>query len=291
MGLFGLFASMVGLGAMAKDGISNNIHEQKSFERAKAEGRSWYSGTGAKIYSMETGKECIMSFENGHTMLRDLKTNQLIEDMTLTDNLKRETEQKKESLTNGCVFYRKAEWDVKGYECNVWVSDKIPGYFHRAKYNDGRIMFHQGNLCDAHWANRKVKEVNQRGISQNERKDYYPDGVLKTLEESTRRNNAERIEKAKSKGLAFYSPLEIVERDGKRVASDWLVNYRSVDDNSVFIYNYQNQYYVKAIETVTEKEIRLPHHKEVERIEKVTTYVEDPNGIRYNADGTEWVED
>ena len=54
MGLFGLFTSIVGLGAMVKDRISDDIHTQKNFMQAKANGFPTYFGSGCKEYYTKT---------------------------------------------------------------------------------------------------------------------------------------------------------------------------------------------------------------------------------------------
>lgn len=172
MGLFGLFASIVGLGAMTKDKIDNNIFTQQSYNKAKAIGKRWYSGYGSKMYHTETGEECHMSFRDGHALLINSGTHQIIEDLTLLDNKEREKFEK-QNCSDDCVFYRKCDWDIgNGLHCNIWVSDVISGYFYKSTV--GKTMFYKGELVDCKWNNKPTKKVK---YCYTDDTAYYPNGT------------------------------------------------------------------------------------------------------------------
>ena len=76
MGLFGFFATMVGLGAMAKDGIERSVSSSNAYNKAIANKDDWYfTGNGAQMKSTKTGRECYTEkdYKTGHWLVKDLK--------------------------------------------------------------------------------------------------------------------------------------------------------------------------------------------------------------------------
>ena len=278
MGLFGLFATMFGLGAMMKDAISDQIATDKSYNKAVETGSATYFGNGAKLYSTETGRRCRKEYVNRRTLIYDLKTNRLIEDSTLKANLEKER-QGKAKVTQDCVFYKKFEWDVPGHSCNIWVSDVVPGYFERIVGRNGnQDMFVKGKLEDVitgYW--KGCKHVNFIGPIKT-MEWYYPDGALRTKEEINRRDNIKWKQQAIEAGDRFYGCIDNV----------YGIVARDVKTDELYVHNQKDDYYIKANPAMVKEEIRKPHHEEVEI---VTKYVleEDPHGMRWNKDGTKWV--
>lgn len=286
MGLFGLFVSIVGLGAMAKDGVSRSIHESKARDRAERDGKSFYlTGNGSKINSIETGKQCSISYENGHCILTDTKTGKFIEDVTLKENRQKENDERR-TLPSYCVFYRKHDWDYASHHHNIWVSDKIPGFF---RFNGigsdikPDSTFNQGELVDG--TGSRVKEVDTYRFFVNNGKKviYYANGEPFNAETNTRRENERSKKEAISKGNRFYN---FVYRNDK---SELLRSeYRDVDTDETYIHISNGDYYTKGYwkEVITEKTI--PHHKEKEIIRELCLF-ECLDNSRFNLDGTEWV--
>ena len=278
MGLFGLFAMAFGLGAMTKDAVSNSISTQKSYERAKANGESYYYGSGSSIYSVKTGKRCKKDFVNGRTLLRDFYTNELIEDLTATKNTEKERMLKAETK-DGCVFYRSCKWDTPSHSCQVWVSDLVPGYFRMDEYKtNGKCekQFSKGDL-----------EISRNGIARVS--TYYPpiiyysDGKMKTKDEENRRLNLYRKEMAIQNGDKFYLFENDIysPRRGRKY-------YKDTKTDELYVYNIVDEYYIKAKPIEETKEITKPHHKKVETVTELV--LEEISGEqKWNLDGTEWI--
>ena len=130
MGLFGLFASMVGLGAMAKDSISEAIETEKSYQKAKETGAITYYGAGSKQYDTRTGRQISMvtDYATGHSMMVDTRTRECLGDYTLLNNRKKYEEEKR-SIPKECVFRRIPDYDCNFRKGNIWVTDKMPGQY------------------------------------------------------------------------------------------------------------------------------------------------------------------
>lgn len=176
MSLFGLINMVFGLGALTKEGVSEAFERGQKAEKAYQNGKSYYY-VGSKTYSMKTGKRARVCYEHGRTYLRDLYTREIIEDITYTDNMKREAEEKRASLASGCVFYRKAEWDIRGYRCDIWASDVIPGYFYKVhNYDTKQDKFYS---CGIEEGKRNGNIVIKRElVSSMPLTVYSPDGTL-----------------------------------------------------------------------------------------------------------------
>jgi len=302
MGLFGLFATMIGLGAMAKDGISSSRAGSQSYERAKANGTPYYfTGDGAKIKSMKTGQPChvVHDTTTKHTLVVDSKTGNVIEDMTLTKNRKTEEQEKRQSPSR-CVFYRKCEWDTINHKCNVWVSDRISGYFYHmpscyknccSSKVDEYSLFYKGELRDP-IASHGEKEV--RATSYVNMEVYFADGTRYSDEEMDKRQLVWLKQLNKEKGYKFYP----VDRDARvssnkrmqhaTIAQNFFIYdlYRDVDTDDVYVANKTEKYLVKAIRQEITVNVAQPHHQPIYQTR--TKYIEDPNGERFNADGTKW---
>lgn len=162
MGLFGLFASMVGLGAMAKDGIGRSIYEANQYEKAVRNGRScYYVGNGSKTYATATRRQCseITDYNNTyHRWLIDTKTKQKIVDLTEEQNIKRTEEKRREAEAKGSKFYRTAMFDCTPHWWSpVYVNDSMPGkYFHQTYDNiRGCTVYYEGRLVDGGFGSKR----------------------------------------------------------------------------------------------------------------------------------------
>ncbi len=178
MGFFGLFVSMIGLGAMAKDAISNSIFESDSYQRAVKDGYSWYfTGNGSQMKSVKTGRLCTedIDYKTGRRWLVDLKTGEKIEDITAEVNKERELKIKQETYARGVKFYRTTRFDCPPrYHCDIYVNDDMPGrYFSlvRSIHDDDRYV--EGKLVDCGYPHGKKKvEIDLKNLVH-----YKPDGT------------------------------------------------------------------------------------------------------------------
>lgn len=279
MGLFGFFATTFGLGAMMKDGISRSLEDSRNYEKAKKRGDSTYIAGGHTI-SVKTGQRCITSIStDGHVYIKDLK-GKIIEDETAKRNKRNQYIEKEKSRKKGWVFYRKTCWDanVNG-ECNVWVSDTIPGYFYFVHdVKESQCKVYRGTLQNAFCARYKcMKEVNFIGYKPKE--VYYMDGTPVTKEENARRCNIERREEAIEKGKRFYSLY------------DDCFHYGDTQSDDIYESRYVGygkdayEYLVKVIKKY--KEVPIPHH---EGTKTVAYYEEVPDSERWNLDGTKYID-
>ena len=132
MGLFGFVVSVIGLGAVTKDAISDSIYTSKNYREAITNGKPYYSGSGSKMYATKTGKRCSYDYDysKNHNVLTDLKTGEVVEDLTALDNNKKTLNAKRDIHGTGCVFYRTYEFDDQKHRShNIYKSTKMDGYF------------------------------------------------------------------------------------------------------------------------------------------------------------------
>ena len=182
MGLFGLFASMVGLGAMAKDGIDRSITESRQYEKAVRNGRScYYVGNGSKTYATATRRQCseVTDYNDTyHRWLIDTKTREKITDLTEELNIKRTEEKRREAAAKGSKFYRTAMFDCTPHWWSpVYVNDSMPGKYFDQVYDKrhGCNMYYEGELVDGgfgHKSNQRKEVKWKYGC-----KKYLPDGT------------------------------------------------------------------------------------------------------------------
>lgn len=182
MGFFGFFATMVGLGAMTKDAISDSIDDVRSRERATENGRDYYLVNGYKMRSTKTGRDCTerMNYETGHMCLYDLRTGEIVADITKSINKEKTEKNKRESKAQGRAFYRTCEFDLPcGKTSDVWVNDNMPGkYFTNIRlrnYEDfGKEVFKEGELVDYIIGSDRRKKVKKYSNTPY----YNPDGTI-----------------------------------------------------------------------------------------------------------------
>lgn len=243
MGLFGLFATAFGLGAITKDAISDSFDDDRQYEIAKKENRPWYTINGYKTMSTKTRRPALISYENGHCKIVDLKTNTVIEDVTKTDNINRELDEKADTQKMGWAFYRKCDWDVRGYKCNIWVSDRICGYFKKQVCGD-RTWFELGTLRDCKWNSFDTKEVY---VNYENKKEFNVDGTpIVHLKKEERVKNRE-IERARKESFAFYRNIPDFGRNVKTPIG--YTAWFSIENDAPYLFNFSSEYFQKAVVT------------------------------------------
>lgn len=274
MGLFGLFATMFGLGAMMKDGISLSLEDSRNYEKAKKRGDSTYIAGGHTI-SVKTGQRCITSIStDGHIYIKDLK-GKIIEDETAERNKRNQYEEKEKAREKGWVFYRCTTWDQNLKKCNIWISDVYPGYYY-LYYNskDYLCTVQKGELEQQSYGKREMY-VNSIGNKEC----YYLDGTPSTKEEDYRRENIRLREEAIKKGKRFYSLFDDYRHYGDTQSDDiYESRYVGSGKNAY-------EYIVKVIKKY--KEVPIPHH---EGTKTVAYYEEVPDSERWNLDGTKYID-
>lgn len=187
MSLFGLFHTIFGLGALGVNAIDESINDTRSRERAKKLDRDTYLVNGYRLRSTKTGRDAV--YDRGitkydHTYIRDRKTGQIIEDVTLKDNAKNQIKEKDKAKKQGRVFYRTTKFDTSIHHTSpVYVSDTIPGYFKpECMIVNGRHenIFSEGRLVEASkgYSYTHVVEVPfwEEGL-----KSYFDDGSIYTI--------------------------------------------------------------------------------------------------------------
>jgi len=156
MGLWGLFTAIVGVGAIAKQSIEEEVENTNRYYNAKAKGDPIYYGMYGKTFSSRTGKQCYLKEDpvTRHQWVIDLRTKQRIEDYTAYQNSVKTERNRNEAHSRGEKFYRTAEFDRQPlWWSDVYVNDDMPGrYFDR--YGD---HFIEGEL-----RNVSTLETNQR---------------------------------------------------------------------------------------------------------------------------------
>lgn len=184
MSWFGLFHMVFGLGAIAKDSIQESIADTQQREAAERRGADVYYVNGYKCRSTKTGRDAYVDSgltKYDHTYIRDRKTRQIIEDVTVRDNARNQKEEKQKAKENGSIFYRTTEFDTsKIYKSGVYVSDKIPGYFRREqKEINNRFVwiFTQGELELAPESYKCIYIVRTK-FWEDGQKTYFEDGSV-----------------------------------------------------------------------------------------------------------------
>ena len=276
MGLWGLFATLFGVGVITKDRISDAIDDSKSRDRAERNGDSIYLVNGYSERYTKTGQKCTKEYApNGHIYVNDLASGSRLEDLTETKNNAKQYDEMQKSRSKGWIFYRKTDWDTHvGPECNVWVSDKFPGYY-RYYFNakDYNCYVVEGELRDKISGRKGTKEV----WPIKGGKSYYMDGTPRTDDEMKNRSNREARELAIKQGKRFY-----------QLSGD-VRYYGDVYSDKVFMTCFTDfsryRYLQEAIKKTEER--RIPHHEKTIIVEY---YELVPGGERWNLDGTKFVD-
>lgn len=286
MGLFGLFATLFGLGAMAKDGISDMIDDADKYQKASNAGCPWYTVNGYRTRSTQTGRDAYRTtdFNTQHVWLVDKATNRRIEDLTLYYRRQTTEKNRREAHSQGKKFYRTAEFDMNGSQsCTVYVNDDMPGKYFYQESNGyeygGGFQYQEGELVSKpKTLNPDCKEVR---LDYANRVWYYEDGTLVTPESKMERYNRTSKQLSTKCGNKYYQCM------GNPI-NDSVLNryYRDIETDEPIYYDYKMQYYTKG--ELTEEEIRIrSHHAETTKVYNIR---EVPGYPRYNLDGSEWLE-
>lgn len=184
MSWFGLFHMAFGLGAVAKDAIQESIADTQQREAAERRGADVYYVNGYKCRSTKTGRDAYVDSgltKYDHTYIRDRKTRQIIEDVTVRDNARNQEEEKRKAKESGSIFYRTTEFDTsKTYKSGVYVSDKISGYFRREQEeidNHFVWIFTPGELELAPKSYKCLYIVRTKFLEDGQ-KSYFEDGSV-----------------------------------------------------------------------------------------------------------------
>lgn len=222
MGLFGIFATTIGLGAMAKTAISDSIATEKSYNRAIANGNLTYTSFGSKVRtcSTKTGKPCRMVWGTERTYLVDSKTGEVIEDVTTLRNNKNTEKARNEARANGCVFYRACDLDTDRKQSDAYKCEIMDGYFCKISGHtaDDRVdVYIKGELKD--WDGKKTVNIN--GSRKSDK--YFSDGEPYSLTGRNKRQSEHQRNVAKKchyKVYDYYDETLIFDH-----------GYRGTEDN------------------------------------------------------------
>ena len=240
MGLFGLFVSLIGLGAVTKDAISDDIYKSKNKERAKKNGDLYYSGSGSKIYSTKTGRRASIDYSGKHTILRDLHTGEALEDLTVIKQKELTDKAREEARYKNSVFYLDYTYEREkyaGHRTDVFVSSKYPGFFAKrdavCSGSDIKIPVYEGG---------KLEKFSYYRVIIDRRKPvetYFEDGTPYSDEEMVKRVNVESGIRAVLSGCAFY---KCVPYKNDIIIRPYYYKYRGPKELHEKIFDYNSRY-------------------------------------------------
>lgn len=287
MGLFGLFATMFGLGAMTKDGIERGISSSNAYNKAISNKDDWYfTGNGSEMRSVKTGRKCYIQrdIKTGHVLLKDLDTDKLIVDQT-AEKVKKEEAEKRSKLPNQCVFYHMPE-----ERPNVYISDRLPGYYKHSNPDDRFDGVNENSLFFKANLTKSINRKYQHDIWEcRPLEAYLMDGTKWTIDRAIKQENENRYNNAIKKGDKFWQKVV----DGNfafchLAAVKTEPYYRSVDTDEYYIYNWRKEYFIKAKKDTVKENIAQPHHEPEYVFKEV--WVEDDSCPKLNLDGSKWYE-
>lgn len=299
MGLFGLFATLFGLGAMAKDGIEDYFISESSKEKALREGNLEYYSNGKfqKVYAPKgTLTKEIKDPVSGHIYDTNYRTGERLIDLTEYYNNKTIQKEKMKCFVEGKAFYRTPIFDTPkgmnkkalcGSEMSpVYVSDKIPGYFDRRYINLDRcnVQFYvyvKGELIP-YFSDEKKKEVkapilNSKNIDSVEA--YFEDGTRATKREFAKRTNESYKQRLINNKERYDVPYIFYEA---RDEETYEKIYKSLnDDNKIYIMKYygSREYYIEAKIESYESRNGICYH--IVPVENAIVYKEDGTVSNY----------
>lgn len=313
MGLFGFFASMFGLGGMAKNYIDDTMKTFDSQEKAYENNDPYYfsgTGVGSKRISTDTGRECDVMVVNGHQVVYDKRTYQTIRDLTKEENDRKTREFKREDTKDGCKFYRTAEHNMRfWHNDNVYANDDMPGRYFIKKNNDNKLdigkeyvgeYFSEVEVeyyCPNNNERNKRFRLNQIEYRNSDGKitgwddtKYLANGEVLTEEKENEIVKQQAKEHAIKEGKVFYEYKNFEHKDIK-VAT---VIKRVDEDNDTLYYHHRNfsadeDYYTPA--ALKSREVLVAPHRSTET--KIVYYlVPDPErkSEKYWPDGTKWID-
>lgn len=292
MGLFGLFVSMVGLGAMAKDAISDSIHENMNYEDAKRRGDPYYFSNGGRIKSTQTGDYVYRRNDNitGEQWLVDAKTGKKITNLTDINRRKANRRASTEAIINDKIFYRVHDYDIYNNGQNVARAEvykclTMDGYFKRMEHcipGEYCVYYVKGELGDdpvrtyTKSINSKHVTVPIKGvITTRDSEKYFEDGTPYTEDELKRRNLEKERKRAKRLGKCFYR-VEYPDR------------FRHVETDIPYVYNKEERSYCQAQILERSYEVRVPHHEKTVTKKEIYWKIL-PDEEKLNEDGTRWI--
>lgn len=220
MGLFGFVVSMIGLGAMTKDAVSDSIFTSKNYNKAKENGDPYYSGAGSDIFSTETGEKCRYeyNFSTNHNVLVNAKTGDEVLDLTALKNQRKTVCKKNDLKGSGCVFYKTYEFDDNKHRYhNIYKCTMMPGYFTKTTFNNVDKYTKCNVVHDDFWG---YKTENIDGC------EYFEDGTGYTREKSEeRRDEYKKAREIRRGKIIFPYKDEYVEGFKDLNTGELYVNY------------------------------------------------------------------
>lgn len=294
MGLFGLFATLFGLGAMAKDSVENYFISESEKEKAIREGKLEYYSNGKfeKVYAPKgTLTKEVKDPATGHIYDTNYKTGERLIDLTEYHNNRIIQKERTQCSLNGTFFYRTPVFDAPkgmhtramtgGETSPVYVSDKIPGYFEKRNMNiEGSWpsfnIYVKGNLVP-YFGDAKRKEVKGPNINKDNAdtvEAYFEDGTRISKREFARRVD-EFFKQRLIDDRTRYSTNSVFYK-GRDEETYEMIN-KSLNDDRIYkaVSCGRNKYYVEAKIELGEKYGR-PHY-----------YLVPIDGaVIYNEDGT-----
>ena len=274
MGLFGLLATAIGLGAMASDSIKDSVSYDKEYAKAVKEGKDTFAVRGYKVYSTKTGNPCTsVCGSDNHIYYKDLKTGQIIEDATAKGFAEKTEKCKKESEKKGWKFYKTYEFcDRINNISDIWINDEMPGkYFKNYSTGSGWICgFKILNIEYFVEVELKTYKTTKEPGNRKNKLEYYPDGTIRTGKEDTRMRTQYTYEQAIEKGWKFFYDFDEYVP----------INIKTFKP---YYYNAKYGYYVRAIADEFDWGEKEDGTRWIKRF-----YKEDPTGNKYNVDGTRW---
>ena len=234
MGFFGFFVSVIGLGAMTTDAISNSIFTSKNYKKAKTNGDPYYSGVGSKIFETNTGRRCYYEydFSTNHNVLVDVETGEIVNDITDLKNQKKTLEEKRYIEGTDCVFYRTHEFDDQKHKtCNIYRCTTMPGFFKKIEINNVDRYVKGEVTYDCIWGHR----IDTGNINEE---IYFSDGT--------------RYSKAKAKEMSSDCERSRAIKKGKVILpykDDDIEGFKDVNTGEFYI-NYE--YYFPVYQTASQ---------------------------------------
>lgn len=190
MGFFGLFVSMIGLGAMAKDAISDSISATDNCNKAKINNEPYYFGAGSNIYSTKTGRrvERKKDYTTNREWLVEIDTGNRVEDLTTYKNNKMNNKEIAEARSKNCVFYETHEFDnEKTKSHGIYKSTLMDGYFKKDSCFDAETRIRITYYIPGKVVKNEFLDVRYEIKAKLDSPKYFEDGVLFSDEEFRRR--------------------------------------------------------------------------------------------------------
>lgn len=217
MGLFGLFVSLFGLGAMGVDAYKDAMNNLDSQDRAYNNNEPYYTVVkNGKFYhySTKTGKRCETVVIGDKKLVIDSRTWKTIQDLTEEENEKKTNEYKLNAMYAGEKFYKTARLNrLHWHDDNVYENDYLPGrYFEKYTPQPNKIPYMIGyEYVGDYYMEVEIEYYTdsvghfrfRKNTKNNDR--YLPNGEVLTKEKELKLIEEQAKERAIKNGDAFYT--------------------------------------------------------------------------------------